>query len=113
MHFNCWLDWGLRARRFCPCRHQHAPALTRPHPQAFAAWRESSDWGRVVLVKSLLMAAGFEGEIEVVRGVELPSSGGGGGGNPLEAAKAWLFERLSWGGGSSDPFYCVIARKAE
>lgn len=65
-----------------------------------------------MLVKSLLMAAGFEGEIEVVRAVELPG-GGGGGGNPLEAAKAWLYEQLSWGGGSKDPFYCVIARKAE
>ena len=93
-----------------PPPHPAAPFLPAGPLQAFAAWRESSDWGRVVLVKSLLLAAGFEGEIEVVRGVELP---GGGGGGVLEAAKAWLVERLSWGGGAGDPFYCVIARKAE
>ena len=84
-----------------------------PAPQAIAAWRDSSDWGRCTLVKSYLAAVGGFSEPEVVKRVELPPGGAAaaGSGGPLERLQAWAEQLL--GGGGRDPFYAVVAYKLQ
>ena len=80
--------------------------------QAIAAWRDSTDFGRCNLVKTYIAAVGDFGEAEVVKRVELPPGGAAaaGAGGPLERLQAWA-EQLLGGGGGTDPFYAVVARK--
>ena len=79
--------------------------------QAIAAWRDSTMFGRCLLVKQYLAAAGGFGEAEVVQGVNLDGSAAAGGAAPLERLQGWL-EGL-WQGGSKDPFYAVVATRLE
>lgn len=65
-------------------------------------------FGRCLLVKQYLAAAGGFGEAEVVQRVEVDGSAAGGAA-PLERLQTW-FEGL-WQGGSSDPFYAVVATR--
>ena len=74
-----------------------------PPPQAIAAWRDNSDWGRCQLVKSYFAAAtGAFGEPEVVKGVEVPAGGA------VQRLQAWAGGLLG-GGGVGDPFFAVVA----
>jgi cyclopropane fatty-acyl-phospholipid synthase-like methyltransferase len=78
------------------------------HSKAIAAWRDNSDYGRCLLVKSYFAAAGGFTEPEVVRNVQLPGAGQPGGG-PLQQLQLWA-EQL-WQGGGADPFYAILAHK--
>lgn len=73
------------------------------YEKAIAAWRDSTDFGRCSLVKSLILASGAFEEPEVVRSVPLPSQG------PLQQLQQWAEAALA--GGASDPFFAVVARR--
>ncbi|EFN54437.1 hypothetical protein CHLNCDRAFT_135831 [Chlorella variabilis] len=75
------------------------------YEKAIAAWRDNTDYGRCVLVKSYFAAAGGFSEPEVVKRVELPAQATG----LVQQVQMWG-ERL-FSGGSSDPFFAVVAHK--
>lgn len=90
----------------------HTPYTPR---QAIAAWRDSSDYAHCTLVKSYFLANDAFQDPELIRGVELPegavaAASGGGLWGALQGTLGW---GAFGGGGASDPFFAVVARKKE
>lgn len=80
--------------------------------KAINAWTGNTEFGRVSLVKSYFLAAGFpEAGLESLR--EAPAAGPGAAQQmgPLAAAARWVERALQLG--SADPFYAVIGYKGQ
>lgn len=74
--------------------------------KAIQAWTGNTDFGRLTLVKSYLLAAGFA-EVEALTQAPAPGAGGAAPqGGLLAQLSRWVETALAMG--SSDPFFAVI-----